>query len=260
MSTTWIIIYAVAAIVALSIIYNVVFLRQTIREYEIGLLYKDGRFAGPLTPGKHTLLSAGNEVIVLDGRIQNVSIPGQEVLTSDNIGIKVGLVASYRITDAPLAVNTVDDYKKAFHQSVQLALRTAISEKTLEEVLAARNEISQQMESTVATEAEGLGLALLTLQIRDFIFAGEVKKVFTDILKAQKEGLVLLERARGESAALRSLANSAKMLEQNPGLANLRMLQTIQSAGETSGNTLVIGVPPFANVPYGKDATKEDAP
>ena len=91
-----------------------------------------------------------------------------------------------------------------------------------------------------AAQASELGVKLLTAEVKDLMLPGDVKKVFAQVVKAQKEGLGALERARGESAALRNLANAAKMMEDNPNLLQLRALQVF---AESSGNTLNLGIP-----------------
>jgi regulator of protease activity HflC (stomatin/prohibitin superfamily) len=96
----------------------------------------------------------------------------------------------------------------------------------------------------VQPEAERIGINVQAVEVKDVMFPGDLKKVFAEVLKAQKEGQAALERARGETAALRNLANAARMLENNPALMNLRLLQSIAAAtGNGSGNTLVMGVP-----------------
>jgi len=105
-------------------------------------------------------------------------------------------------------------------------------------------ESGKQLLALVQPEAERIGINVQAVEVKDVMFPGDLKKVFAEVLKAQKEGQAALERARGETAALRNLANAARMLENNPALMNLRLLQSIAAAtGNGSGNTLVMGVP-----------------
>lgn len=95
----------------------------------------------------------------------------------------------------------------------------------------------------VKAKAADFGLRLITVSVKDIMFPGKLKEIFAQVVTARKEGLAALEKARGETAALRSLANAARMLEGNPNLLQLRLLQAV---GESSGSTLVLGLPPAA--------------
>ena len=95
-------------------------------------------------------------------------------------------------------------------------------------------------------KAKDLGLKLISVHVKDILFPGKLKEVFAQVVSARKEGLAILEKARGETAALRSLANAAKMIEANPHLMQLRL---VQSLGQPSGNSLVFGMPPVVSIP-----------
>lgn len=105
--------------------------------------------------------------------------------------------------------------------------------------------MSQQLRERAMPNVEALGLQLLSATIKDITFPGELKRVFAQVVKAQKDGLAALEKARGESAALRNLANAAKLLENNPALLQLRLLQAVS---ESAGNTVVLGLPAQATL------------
>ena len=211
--------------------------KTTIFEYQRGLLYRDGKFITVLAPGKHTFFSAGTTVQVIDMREQFVTLPGQEVLTSDNISLKVTLAAAFKVTDPYLAFNQTASYLQALYLILQLNLRNAIGGMEVDNLLAKREEIGKFVSEKSAPKAKELGLELSLVNIRDIMFPGELKTIFAQIVNARKEGLAALERARGENAALRSLANAARLLDGNPNLQQLRLLQTLENK---SGNTVVL--------------------
>ena len=126
------------------------------------------------------------------------------------------------------------------HLELQLALRQIVGAVDIDSLLATRDEISKKLTEMTEAKARELGLHLISVGIKDIMFPGKLKEVFAQVVSARKEGLAALEKARGETAALRNLANAAKMIESNPGLMQLRMLQTL---GGSSGNTLVLGLP-----------------
>jgi regulator of protease activity HflC (stomatin/prohibitin superfamily) len=170
-------------------------------------------------------------------RAQHVTIPGQEVLSADNVSIRISLAAGYKISDPYLAVNQVANYQEALYLLLQLNLRDVVGELPVEELLAKRNEISKKLFERSAEKASQIGLELQLVSIKDIMFPGELKNIFAQVVNAQKEGLAALERARGESAALRNLANAAKLLDENPNLWQLRLLKGLENS---SGNTVVI--------------------
>ncbi len=131
--------------------------------------------------------------------------------------------------------NKIENYTEAFYAIIQLAIRDIIGSMKIDEVLEQRATLNQKLMELTAKKAEELGIRIQLIGMKDIMFPGELKKVFAKVVEAQKEGLAALERARGETAALRCLANVSKVLEDNPVLMQLRALQS-------TGNTVVIGV------------------
>jgi regulator of protease activity HflC (stomatin/prohibitin superfamily) len=230
------ILCAVALLFVLMVIVVKDFKRTVVFEYERGLKYKDGKFVGLLAPGRyaHTYRTV---IQKLDVRLRTVTVGGQDVLSADGISIRISLVAQYEIADVSIAVNKIASYQESLYIELQSALRRIVGELTIDELLEQRKAIDARLfELTVAGIAQ-LGLKLVSVTIRDIMFAGEFKKVFAQVVQARQEGLAALEKARGESAALRNLANAAKLLESTPALMQLRLLQAIS---DSSGHTIVL--------------------
>lgn len=212
----------------------------TVYEYQRGLEYKSGRFVRLLDPGRYWLLGSARAVQIVDVRPQTVTISGQEVLSADGVSVKLSLAAEYSLADPALAVNTVGDYMVAFHVAAQLALREIVGSTPIEELLEHRNEVGPKLTELVRPRAAEIGLDLHRLDLKDLMFPGDLKRTFAQVVAARREGLAALERARGETAALRNLANAARMMETNPALLQLRLLQQLGASG---GNTIVLGLP-----------------
>ena len=215
--------------------------RVTVYEYEKGLRYDKGEFAGVVEPGQYWFIPVFTTIRKVDTRPRFVTIPGQEVLSNDGVTLKVSLAANYQVTDPETAVNKNADYADALYLQLQLALRQIISAADIDAVLAGREEFSTRLMQTCEPKAQELGLQLIEVSVKDIMFPGKLKEVFAQIVNARKQGQAALERARGETAALRNLANAAKMIDTNP---NLLQLRAIQALDESSGNTIVLGVPP----------------
>ncbi|MBS0155663.1 MAG: slipin family protein [Nitrospira sp.] len=203
--------------------------RITIYEYETGLKYSRGHFAGLLTVGQYWYLPWFTTITKVDVRQRSISVPGQEILSSDNIGIKISLAVQYQVVDAAKATNKVQDYQVALYQELQVGLRSIIGSKMVDEILEQRNQIGDTLKEIAEIKCHGLGVLLQSVSIKDIMFPGPLKAIFTQVVKAKKEGLASLEKARGETAALRSLANAAQMVKGNPELLHLRALQAASS-------------------------------
>lgn len=218
--------------------------RCTVFEYQQALLYRLGKFVAILKPGVHFYFRPFHTVTKIDVRALNVTIPGQEVLSSDNVGLKISLAAGYKVSDPYLAVNKVLNCHETLYLLLQLNLREIIGSLEVDDILIKREEIGRQLLEKSTNQAAEIGIELLFANIKDIMFPGELKTMFAQVVSARKEGLAALERARGETAALRNLANAASVFDNNPNLLQLRLLQVLE---KSSGNTIVV-VPPENNV------------
>jgi regulator of protease activity HflC (stomatin/prohibitin superfamily) len=236
----------VGPLIALLVVILVVLLIRasirlvTVHDYERGLRYRRGRFKGLVDPGTHFSVPPFTEVRVLDGRPSFITIEGQEVLTSDGVPLKVSLAARYVVGDPVAAITGDQSFGRAMHLELQLGLRDVLAAGTVDEVLASRATIGPKVMERVASKLARLGIELLSVDVRDVMVPGDLKRVFAGVVAARKEGEATLERVRSETAALRNLANAGRMVEENPGLLQLRMLQHL---GASSGNTVMLSMP-----------------
>jgi len=228
--------------------------RVIVHEYEAGLLYRSGRFRRVLAPGAYVLLTPWSEIALIDVRRRVVTVPGQEVLTADNVGLKVSVAVTFEVVEPVRAVHGAQSYEEALRVAVQLALRVAVAGANVDDLLGRRLEIGARLREEVSKEADAVGLRLHAVEVKDVMFPGELKRIFAEVVRAQKEGQAGLERARGETAALRSLANAARLVQESPALMGLRALQSADAAA-AHGGTVVIGVPQ-GMVPVGGSSAK----
>jgi regulator of protease activity HflC (stomatin/prohibitin superfamily) len=222
------------------------FLKVVIFEFQRGMLYRRGRFARVLEPGRYWLRARDTLVRVIDVRPAFVTIPGQEVLSADGITLKVSVAAQYEVADLDVAFNRTADATAALYLTLQMALREIVGTTKIEELLENRSQFAERLVQIAAESIAALGLRLLAADIKDIMFPGELKRIFAQVVQAKQEGLAALEKARGETAALRNLGNAARAVQENPALLQLRMLQAV--AGQP-GSTLVVGVPQALPVP-----------
>ena len=221
--------------------------RITVLEYEKGLKYAKGKFTSVVGPGQYWYMPFFTIIHKIDVRPRFVSITGQEVLSSDGVTLKVSLAANFEITDPNIAINKVKSFQDALYLELQLALREIVGAADIDTVLSGRSELSNKLMEITEPKVANLGLRLISVNLKDIMFPGKLKEIFAQVVSARKGSLAALEKARGETAALRNLANAAKMIEGNPNLMQLRLIQAL---GEASGNTLILGMPgQFVPVP-----------
>lgn len=243
--------------VLLVILWRVLRIKHVlVYEYQKGLLYKRGRYVATLAPGSYWILSTFSMVFPVDIRPEFITIQGQDVLSSDGVTLRVSLAAEFQVTDPNLAVNKTGNFRGNLYLVLQMALREIVGKEKIDALLENRVGIGGKLVEMTGAKASDMGVKLISADIKDMMFAGEMKKAFAQVVKAQKEGQAALERARGETAALRSLANAARTMDDNPNLLQLRALQAL---AESSGNTLVLGLPNNA-VPLTKHDGKKSAP
>jgi regulator of protease activity HflC (stomatin/prohibitin superfamily) len=210
----------------------------TVYVYQRGLLYRYGKLVAVLEAGRHVRWGGGWDMRTVDMRRRDEVIASQEILTKDGLAVRLSASCSYAVANPELALHTVDNYVGSAYLVVQLALRDAITGMTADDLLGQRSQVAESVLAACQEKFAAIGLALSNVQIRDITFPGEIKKAFAQVVLAQKEAMASLERARGEMASLRSLANAAKMLENNPNLPQLRLIQSIS---EAKGATIVFG-------------------
>lgn len=215
--------------------------RVVVFQFERGLKYVDGRFRGVLGAGTYWFTVLNTVIRKVDIRPKFVSISGQEVLSADGVTLKVSLAARYRIVDPAIAVNQIEDFQQALYLELQMGIREIIGGAAIDDLLANRSEFGARLLERKKSVALELGLSLESVDVKDVMFPGELKRIFSQVVKARKEGQAALEKARAETATLRHLANAASLIDRHPSILQLRLLQTAQ---ESSGNTLVLGMPP----------------
>ncbi len=208
-----------------------------IPDYERGLLLRWGKMQRVLVPGRHVRIIGMDRVLRADVRWHWAVLAGQELLSADTVSMKVSLVCQYRVADVQRALLEVANYQEALHFMLQTQLREVWGAYPFEEILTRRAELVREIYERAVPQAQALGLELADLRLRDVMLSAEVKALYMEALRARKAGQAALERARGESAALRNLLNAAQLLEEHPRLWPLRVLQALEG-GE--GHSLVV--------------------
>jgi len=207
-----------------------------VNEWEHALLYVDGRFKGVLAPGRHHIWNAPSRRAIhrLSSRDQLQTFTSADVLTADRFAARLGATVLYRITDPRNAFENA--FSARLHAAAYAALTEVAAARSLETLLAERGTLGEALTALIGPKVPECELVAA---ISAVTLPPEVRRMLTDVDRAKVEGQAALERARSEHAALRSLANAARLLKNNPELATLRTLQALSPTGK--GATLVLG-------------------
>ncbi len=211
---------------------------HVIENHEAGLLYVEGRLVERLAPGRHAFWTVSRKIEVkrFDLRPQAVEITAQEMLTKDRIALRVTLTAFRRIVDPERVVAAVADVDGWLYRLVQFAIREAVAARTLDEVLSAKNALDAELRAFVRERIAETGLEVMELGVKDVILPGEIRELVNKVVEAERTAKANQIRRQEETAATRSLLNTAKLMEDNPLLLRLKELESLERLVEKVGH------------------------
>jgi regulator of protease activity HflC (stomatin/prohibitin superfamily) len=209
----------------------------------VGVLFQNGKYVDTLKPGQYLFWKNIGKVkfFHVDMREVILDIAGQEIMTADKVTLRINAVVAYRVADARLSITASEDSKQALYREAQLALRAVIGTFELDKVLSEKVAVAEALEAVIRTRAADFGLEVVNLGIRDVILPGEMKELMNRVIEARKAADANLITRREETAAMRSQANTARILENNPTLMRLRELDVLEKIAEKSKLNVVLG-------------------
>ena len=210
---------------------------------QVGLLMIDGNLVRTLAPGVYAFWRYNHEVKVelVETRIQAMDVSGQEILTNDKVSLRVNLAAQYRVSDPVQARRTSVNIIETLYASLQFALRQAIGTRTLDVLLANKSELDDMITSTVAEQISDYGVEIVKVGVKDIILPGEMKEIMNRVVEAENAAQANVIKRREETAATRSLLNTAKLMDENPTLMRLKELETLEKVTEKVDRLTVFG-------------------
>ncbi|MEL7484902.1 MAG: slipin family protein [Planctomycetota bacterium] len=211
--------------------------------HERVMLFRDGELVEQLGAGHFIFWKGGPKVTwkSVDLREQVADIQGQEIMTADKVTLRMNLVVTHRVTDPAKAVTEVADWAQALYREAQLELRVAVGGRTLEKLLADKDEVGNEIKNRLAPRAAEFGITVSGVGLRDVILPGDMKLILNEVIVAQKQAEANLIRRREETAAARSQANTAKLLAENPALSRMKELEALQDILKGTTATFVLG-------------------
>ena len=208
-----------------------------------GVLYLDGQFHSELGPGLYAFWRglADARVVEVDRREAMLDLGGQDIMTADKVTLRLNAVVAYRIHDARRAVSLAEDLRQSLYRDSQLVLRAIVGGRTLDQLLAEKEAVGNELAASLRERADELGVTMVTAGIRDVILPGDMKDLLNKVMEAQKAAEANLIARREETAAMRSQANTAKLLSDNPTLMRLRELEVLETIASKGNLQVVLG-------------------
>jgi regulator of protease activity HflC (stomatin/prohibitin superfamily) len=215
----------------------------TVPAGQAGVCFRDGGFVETLPPGRYAFWKSIAEVKVLnvETRALILDVAGQEIMTADKVTLRLNALVGYKIVDPRLALTVIDDARQALYRDTQLALRALVGARELDAFLADKDGVVQELTEAVRRRVAGIGVEVVTVGIRDIILPGEMKDLLNKVTEAKKAAEANLIVRREETAAMRSQANTAKLLQDNPTLMRLRELEVLERVAASAKLNVVLG-------------------
>ena len=208
-----------------------------------GVYFKDGAYVETLGPGQYLFWKNMGKVkfFHVDMRETVLDVSGQEIMTADKVTLRLNAVITYRVVDALKSVTVVNDSKQAVYREAQLVLRAVIGTFDLDTLLSDKEKVAEGLEGIIKDRVAAFGIDVLSLGIRNVILPGDMKDMMNKVIEAQKAADANLIMRREETAAMRSQANTAKLLDSNPTLMRLRELDVLEKIAGNSKLNVVLG-------------------
>ncbi len=232
----------ILTIIALIIGIAAAILRQ-VNQYERGVMFTMGKFAGIKEPGWRIVIPVFQRMRKVDMRIKAVDVPQQQAITKDNISIGVNAVIYYKVNDAENAILKVEDFFFAVSQLAQTTMRNAVGEVELDELLSEREKISEKIRSVVDVASDEWGIKVQNVELKDIIIPENMERTIAKQAEAEREKRAVIIKAEGEVISADNMAKAAAILSTAPGALHLRTLQSLNDLSSDQSNTVVFAMP-----------------
>jgi regulator of protease activity HflC (stomatin/prohibitin superfamily) len=233
-----------AAIVAAFVIAVLASAIRVLREYERGVVFRLGRLLGqPKGPGLFLLIPLIDRMVRVDLRTVTLVVPPQDVITKDNVPVRVNAVAYFRVIDATAAIVEVVDFSQATLQIGQTTLRSVLGQHSLDELLSERDKINQILQKIIDEQTAPWGIKVSVVEVRDVEIPSGMQRAMARQAEAERERRAKVIAAEGEFQASAKLSEAAGVLSQYPIALQLRYLQTLIEVSASNNTTTILPVP-----------------
>lgn len=216
---------------------------RIVQEYERGVIFRLGRFVGAKGPGLFFIIPFIDRMIKVDLRTVTLDVPAQEAISRDNVTIKVNAVVYFRVLDPGKAIIQVEDYRRATWQIAQTTLRNVIGQSELDELLAHREKVNDELQRIIDEQTEPWGIKVSIVEVKDVELPQTMQRAMARQAEAERERRAKIIHAEGEFAAAQQLANAAEVIDRQPATLQLRYLQTLTEIATEKNSTIIFPVP-----------------
>jgi len=216
---------------------------KVLREYERGVVFRLGRAIGAKGPGIIFLIPIVDKMVRIQLRTVAMDVPPQDVITKDNVSVKVNAVIYFRVLDANRAVLEVENYLYATSQIAQTTLRSTLGESDLDELLSKREKINQELQAVIDRHTEPWGLKVSTVEVKNVDLPQEMQRAIARQAEAERERRAKVINAEGELQASQKLSEAAAVIATQPLAMQLRYLQTLAEIATENNSTTIFPVP-----------------
>ncbi len=237
---TALIVLAVLAVFTLIILAAAV---RILREYERGVIFRLGRLIALKGPGLRLLIPFVDQMVRVDLRTITLNVPPQEIITKDNVTVRVNAVAYFRVVDPNKAITEVENYLLATSQISQTTLRSVLGKAELDSLLAERERLNVELQQIIDEQTEPWGVKVTTVEIKDVEIPQGMQRSMARQAEAERERRAKVINAEGEFQAAQRLSDAAGIISQNPATLQLRYLQTLGEIGVNQNSTVVFPLP-----------------
>jgi regulator of protease activity HflC (stomatin/prohibitin superfamily) len=232
---------------------------KVVKEYERGVVFRLGRLVGPRGPGLILLVPFIERMQKIDLRTVTLDVPAQEVITRDNVTVRVNAVAYFRVLDPNAAIVNVTDYNRATSQIAQTTLRSVLGQSSLDDLLSEREKINEQLQQIIDEQTEPWGVKVSIVEVKDVELPQTMQRAMARQAEAEREKRAKVIHAEGEFQASQTLAEAARVIDQNPVTIQLRYLQTLTEIGAEKNTTVVFPLPIDIFSAFANDRPREDS-
>lgn len=216
---------------------------KQINEYERGVKFSLGKFTKIMEPGWRLVIPLFQSYKKVDIRTKVIDVPEQEVITKDNISVKINAVVYFKLFDASKAIIEIENYYYAVGQIAQTTMRNIVGTVTLDQLLSGRETISNEIQKIVDEATDPWGVKVDDVELKDISLPEEMKRVIARVAEAEREKMAVIKKSEGEAEAASNLAEAAKVLASAPGALHLRTLETINDVSSDQSNTIFFAMP-----------------
>jgi regulator of protease activity HflC (stomatin/prohibitin superfamily) len=234
------VILGVLAVFALIVIAASV---RILREYERGVVFRLGRLIAQKGPGLILLIPFVDQMVRVDLRTVTLNVPPQEVITKDNVTVRVNAVAYFRVIDPNRAITDVENYLLATSQISQTTLRSVLGKAELDALLGERERLNIELQQIIDEQTEPWGVKVTTVEVKDVELPQEMQRAIARQAEAERERRAKIISADGEFQAAEKLSEAANIISRNPATLQLRYLQTLLEVGVNQNSTIVFPLP-----------------